>query len=60
LNSIIVKPLTQMALAADEISMGNLEMPELSVKGNDEVAVLAQSFNRLRRSLEKAMNLIAN
>lgn len=60
LNSIIVKPLTRMAVAADEISMGNLEMPELSVKGNDEVAVLAQSFNRLRRSLEKAMNLIAD
>ena len=59
LNSIIVKPLTRMALAADEISMGNLEMPELSVRGKDEVAVLAQSFNRLRRSLEKAMNLIA-
>jgi HAMP domain-containing protein len=60
LNSIIVKPLTRMAMAADEISMGNLEMPELSVKGNDEVALLAQSFNRLRRSLEKAMNLIAD
>ena len=59
LSSIIVKPLTSMALAADEISMGNLDMPELSVKGKDEVAVLAQSFNRMRRSLEKAMNLIA-
>ena len=59
LNSIIVKPLTSMALAADEISMGNLDMPELSVKGKDEVAVLAQSFNRMRRSLEKAMHLIA-
>ncbi len=59
LSSIIVKPLTSMALAADEISMGNLDMPELSVKGKDEVAVLAQSFNRMRRSLEKAMHLIA-
>ena len=59
LSSIIVKPLTSMALAADEISTGNLDMPELSVKGKDEVAVLAQSFNRMRRSLEKAMNLIA-
>lgn len=59
LSSIIVKPLTSMALAADEISMGNLDMPELSVKGKDEVAVLAQSFNRMRRSLEKAINLIA-
>lgn len=60
LNSIIVKPLTTMALAADEISMGNLDMPELSVQGKDEVAILAQSFNRIRRSLEKAMNLIAD
>ena len=60
LSSIIVKPLTRMALAADEISTGNLDMPELSVNGKDEVAILAQSFNRMRRSLEKAMHLIAD
>lgn len=59
LSWIIVKPLTHMALAADEISTGNLEMPELAVKGKDEVALLAQSFNRMRRSLEEAMRLIA-
>jgi HAMP domain-containing protein len=28
------------------------------VTGRDEVAVLAVSFNRLRRSLEKAMRLL--
>jgi len=28
------------------------------VRGRDEIAVLGTSFNRLRRSLEKAMHLL--
>jgi protein-histidine pros-kinase len=43
---------------ADEISTGNMNIPEFEVAGNDEIAVLARSFNRLRRSLEKAMKMI--
>ena len=32
--------------------------PEFKEKGRDEVAVLGSSFNRMRRSLEKAMQMI--
>ncbi len=58
LRSMIIKPLETMAGVADEISTGNLDMPELPDDGKDEVALLARSFNRLRRSLEKAMRMI--
>lgn len=58
LNSIIVKPLAHMAQLADEISTGNLQLPEFPTTGKDEVAILARSFNRLRRSLEKALNMM--
>jgi protein-histidine pros-kinase len=58
LNSIIVKPLARMAQLADEISTGSLNLPEFPVSGKDEVSVLARSFNRLRRSLEKAMKMM--
>ena len=44
--------------SADKISTGDFEEPEFNDKGKDEVAVLGSSFNRMRRSLEKAMQMI--
>jgi protein-histidine pros-kinase len=38
--------------------MGKLEVPEYKPKGNDEVASLAESFNRMRRSLVNAMKIL--
>lgn len=58
LHFIIIRPLAHMAQTADTISTGDLSMPELTATGKDEVAVLARSFNRLRRSLEKALQMI--
>jgi HAMP domain-containing protein len=58
LNYVVVRPLARMSRLADEISTGNLDMPELTASGKDEVAVLARSFNRMRRSLEKTMKMI--
>jgi hypothetical protein len=47
-----------MSQAADKISTGDFNEPEFNEKGKDEVAVLGSSFNRMRRSLEKAMQMI--
>ena len=58
MSALIVRPVTRMSKAADEISTGNMEIPEFSEKGGDEMALLAKSFNRMRRSLEKAIELI--
>ncbi|GMQ90668.1 MAG: DUF3365 domain-containing protein [Gammaproteobacteria bacterium] len=58
LRSIVIKPVTKMARIADEVSKGNMETPEFSERGTDEISVLAASFNRMRRSLEKAMKML--
>jgi protein-histidine pros-kinase len=58
LSALIVQPVTRMSKAADEISTGNMEIPEFGEQGGDEMASLAKSFNRMRRSLEKAIELI--
>jgi protein-histidine pros-kinase len=58
LSMLIVQPIRRMSAAADKISVGELDIPELSESGKDEVALLAKSFNRMRRSLEKAISLI--
>jgi protein-histidine pros-kinase len=58
MSLLIVRPITKMSEAANEISTGNMDIPELSEKGGDEISLLARSFNRMRRSLEKAIELI--
>jgi len=58
LSFMIVRPITVMSDAAERMSTGDLEIPEFNDSGRDEVSMLARSFNRMRRSLEKAISLI--
>jgi protein-histidine pros-kinase len=54
----VVRPLRQLSTMADQISVGQMDMPELPISGKDEIAVLAGSFNRMRQSLERAMKML--
>lgn len=54
----VVRPLRRLSAMADQISVGQMDMPELPVRGSDEIAVLAGSFNRMRRSLERALKML--
>jgi protein-histidine pros-kinase len=58
LSWLIVRPIRKMARVADKISTGDFDAPEFSVRGRDEVAVLGTAFNRMRRSLDKAMQML--
>lgn len=58
MSLLIVNPITSMSQAADKISTGDLEIAEFNEAGKDEVALLGKSFNRMRRSLAKAIDLI--
>lgn len=58
LSWLIVRPIRQMSQAADKVSTGDFDVPEFSDGGKDEMSVLGNSFNRMRRSLEKAMQMI--
>jgi protein-histidine pros-kinase len=58
LTLLIVQPITQLSQAADHISKGRLDAAEIPHTGRDEVSQLGQAFNRMRRSLEKAIALI--
>jgi protein-histidine pros-kinase len=58
LSVMIIRPIARMSEAADKISTGDFKVPEFSDKGRDEIALLATSFNRMRRSLQKALKLI--
>lgn len=54
----VVKPVRRLATRADEISRGDLEIPELQVTGRDEISTLAAAFNRMHRSLKGAMKML--
>jgi protein-histidine pros-kinase len=58
LSWLIIRPIAQMSKAADQVSTGNFEIAELPESGGDEIALLGRAFNRMRRSLQKAMQMI--
>lgn len=60
LTRLIMKPITDMSLAADKVSTGDFSVPEFAATRKDEVGGLAVSFNRMRRSLEQAIRMIEN
>jgi HAMP domain-containing protein len=47
-----------MSAIAGEVSLGNTDAPEFAETGRDEIGSLAQSFNRMRRSLTNAMQML--
>lgn len=58
LSQMIVRPIQSMAKAADAVSTGDFGIAEFDVKAKDEIGMLGASFNRMRRSLQKAMQMI--
>ena len=58
LSLMIIRPIRRMSASADRISTGDFDVPEFPSTGKDEVSGLGKSFNRMRRSLQKALKLI--
>jgi protein-histidine pros-kinase len=55
---VVIRPIRDLSSMADRVSTGNLDVPEVAVRGHDEVSVLAGSFNRMRISLVKALKML--
>lgn len=58
LTRLVVRPITRIAELSDEISKGNLDLPEFAETGADEIRHLQTAFNRMRRSIEKAIKVV--
>lgn len=58
LKLFVINPIQKMSNTANEISQGGRDVAAFEATGKDELSVLAASFNRMRRSLEKAMSMI--
>jgi HAMP domain-containing protein len=55
---IVIRPVRQLSSYAELISKGQTDLPELPVKGKDEIAEVTGSFNRMYRSLAKALRML--
>ena len=55
---LVVRPVRRIARIADQLSLGDRSAPEFPADGGKEIAALAMSFNRMRKSLDKALKLI--
>lgn len=55
LNRYVVRPINRMSEVAETVSMGDTAA-EFTQHSQDEVGKLAESFNRMRMSLQMAMN----
>jgi len=58
LSVMIIRPISRLAAGADRVSTGDFDVPEFQARGRDEIGALSTSFNRMRRSLQKALKLI--
>jgi HAMP domain-containing protein len=58
LYTLVVRPVRRMAAIADRLSVGDTSAPDFPSHGGAEIAALGTSFNRMRRSLDKALRLL--
>ncbi|HEY1756956.1 MAG TPA: DUF3365 domain-containing protein [Bryobacteraceae bacterium] len=54
----VIRPVSRLSASAEALSKGSLDVPEQQVKGKDEISVLAEAFNRMHRSLVKAVKML--
>ena len=56
---MVIRPVTRLSKLADQVSQGeNMEAPDFEVTSSDEIGVLTQSFNRMKKSLVQAMKML--
>ncbi len=58
INKAIIKPIHEMTNLAEDVSMGKSNA-DFKVKSDDEIGKLAKSFNRLKKSYLKAIQLLS-
>jgi HAMP domain-containing protein len=55
---VVVRPVSKLSAMADRVSRGDLEVPEIPVRGGDEISGLTASFNRMYVTVVKALRML--
>jgi HAMP domain-containing protein len=59
LQRLVIKPVREVADAAQRVSKGDMSLAEFAESRRDEIGTLQRSFNRMRRSVVKAMGMLS-
>jgi protein-histidine pros-kinase len=55
---MVIRPVTKLSKLADQVSMGQMDVPDFKAGGRDEIGTLTESFNRMKKSLVQAMKML--
>jgi protein-histidine pros-kinase len=58
LYRLVVRPVRRIAAVADRVSLGDTSAEDFPAGGATEIASVTRSFDRMRKSLEKALRLL--
>lgn len=58
LRRLVLSPISRIARISEQVSNGDLSGPGFEPSGDDEIAQLARSFERMRKSLAKSVALL--
>jgi protein-histidine pros-kinase len=55
---LVIRPVAALSKVANRVSLGEPDVPEFPARSRDEIGTLANSFTRMRRSLDQAIKMI--
>jgi protein-histidine pros-kinase len=55
---MVIRPVTKLSKLADQVSMGQMDVPDFHAGAKDEIGTLSDSFNRMKKSLVQAMKML--
>ena len=55
---LVIRPVTELSKLANRVSLGESDAPQFPTQKRDEIGTLAQSFSRMRSSLDQAMKML--
>jgi protein-histidine pros-kinase len=55
---LVIRPVRRIARIADQVSLGDTAAEEFPRGGGPEMAALSAAFNRMRKSLDKALRML--
>lgn len=58
LYCLVVRPVRHIARVADRLSLGDMSAEDFPQRGAVEITSVSRSFNRMRKSLDKALRLL--
>jgi protein-histidine pros-kinase len=58
LFAMVIQPVTRLSRLADRVSLGDTDVPDFQARARDEIGVLADSFNRMKKSVVQALKML--